>query len=313
MDTNLSACPICGMGIGTNKRTLEAARALYKVTCSRCGTYKIADLFVVSKDLIDKLNTNKGVLSSYVRMSNSEVTILPESIDELINKASSAIGDKDNIEEKANLLIRLLKERTESFGDSVALQPKNDCALIYAKDAHEVGALISFLEEQKLVVVSKIGRDRIIRLTAGGFNLAKRAFGSRQIFIAQPFSAHVGRLPESYWDACIDVCEKAIRATGKYTPQCIKEETYKEPIFIKALAEIRKSCLVVANLSESRRPVIYEVGYANALDIPILQVQRIEEKAENSEFYTSHYRIHYYSDLNELQEIVQACIGEMNP
>jgi nucleoside 2-deoxyribosyltransferase len=94
---------------------------------------------------------------------------------------------------------------------------------------------------------------------------------------------------------------------------CIRNKQYQEIILAKALSEIRKSTLIIVNLTGMRNAVIYEAGFAEGLGLEAIFIREKKEKNQKNEFYTGHHKINYYENLEELKEILPIIIQARFP
>ncbi|MES2223596.1 MAG: hypothetical protein V4469_01525 [Patescibacteria group bacterium] len=135
-----------------------------------------------------------------------------------------------------------------------------------------------------------------------GLSNSSRLNKSNQIFIASWF--------DSSTDSSITAIEEGIREAG-FEPRCIKDEHFSEPIMDKALGEIRKSRLVVVDLTGKRPSVFFEAGFAHGAEIETVYVYKKDEKSTTDlslEFYVKHYKCYSYSNTEELKEKVKDII-----
>lgn len=119
---------------------------------------------------------------------------------------------------------------------------------------------------------------------------------SSQIFIASWFDPST--------DKSITAIEEGIREAG-FESKCIKDEHFSEPIMDKALGEIRKSRLVVVDLTGKRPSVFFEAGFALGAEIETVYVYKKDKSMTpdlSLEFYVKHYKCYSYSTNKELKE-----------
>ncbi|KKR06257.1 MAG: hypothetical protein UT34_C0001G0297 [candidate division WS6 bacterium GW2011_GWF2_39_15] len=306
MDDN--TCPICGFkkiekqGMPKNDTTL--------ITCPVCGEYVITYEAQHYEDVKDKIRENGWALSGLIRYSTDRglerIVVRTDNIDDLLHNA--IIPNADDIERKARYLQNEIRRRTHYFGESVSLNYSTNSSLAFARKGREFEALLNLLEESGIVEVGEqtLGGGFSIKLTAKGYSIDESDVLSHQVFIANWFAEEQ--------EEVIKAVEEAVRNCG-YEPMCIKDKKYPDTIMEKALGEIRKSKFVIINLTGMRPAVVYEAGFAGGIGKEFFYVQHESEKEDNKKksFYTGHYQIQYYKDLDQLKEIVISTITARFP
>ena len=152
--------------------------------------------------------------------------------------------------------------------------------------------------------IDNLHADRKFVLDRLALGLSKKNTSkkSNQIFIASWFDPST--------DASITAIEEGIREAG-FEPKCVKDEHFSEHIIDKPLGEIRKSRLLVVDLTGKRSSVFFEAGFALGSEIETIYVYKKDtEKADNSlEFYVKHYKCYSYSTPEELKEKIKDIIS----
>jgi hypothetical protein len=126
---------------------------------------------------------------------------------------------------------------------------------------------------------------------------------SKVIFVAMPFSEYF----EDIYHYGIHSAVKAL----EHTPEMLKHEKYIGDIIDRIKTRIAISEMVIADISGNNPNVFYEVGYAHALNKPVLLLSQTEEspfdlRTQRQIFYKSYGIKKLEEDLREnLKEILQ--------
>lgn len=305
----LTNCPICSFGIDGTNFTENTSSHTFFIHCQRCGDYVISDEMMEFRDTTNELQSNSARLSGLIRYFTDnnlkEPHIFATTINDLLE--NPLIPNIDDIEKKANLLMSALKRMTTTFGKELEINLEKHRSLAFAEDSSEFYSLLEYLKGKGYISENRgyqFPGSKKVKLTAEGFKFENKIESSKQIFIACWF--------DDSQDSAIKKTEEAILSTG-YTPMCIKDKQYSDPIMEKGLAEIQKSRAIVADLTGVRAAVIYEAAYANALNIQIIYVRNANDKTKEIDFYTGNYKINFYQNLEELHDIVAYAINARFP
>ena len=170
-ESKLNDCPICGnkkiiaQFIGRNDSDF--------VECPRCGAYTISGDFRFADQKM-KLREVASSISGYVRWRNEngirDTALLTSELDELLKQDD--IPAIDEIDSKAEYLLRAVKKRTTRFGEVVAFNLFTDLSLAFAADVDEFKSLFKFLEDNQMLEI--INRQDLsggfpVKLTPQGF------------------------------------------------------------------------------------------------------------------------------------------------
>lgn len=152
--------------------------------------------------------------------------------------------------------------------------------------------------------IDNLNADRKFVLDRLALGLSKNRSHKKtsQIFIASWFNASTNE--------SIAALEEGIKEAG-FEPKCIKDEHFSESIMDKVLGEIRKSRLVVVDLTGKRPSVFFEAGFALGAEVETIYVYKKDaESADSSlEFYVKHYKCYSYSTIKELKEKIKDIIS----
>ena len=219
---------------------------------------------------------------------------LPRITASTLDEAKSA-GPARMDERLANLL-RFLVDNTPMVGEPVRINSNDDMdknlqyslANSESTDRSEVEFLIGSLERLGWITRSLVGFRLLITVTADGYSEVEKSRSVRnteQCFIAMWFNQETDAL----YDKAI---APAVRAAG-YQPIRIDQQTnFLGKIDDQITAEIPRSKFVIADFTHGddgpRGSVYYEVGFAHALDIPVIFTCR-DDQMEGLPFDTNHY------------------------
>lgn len=305
----LTSCPVCSHTSEKNSYIRNSINDTYDVDCKKCGIYIISNEMLSWPDLKEILYLNRSGLSGLIRyFTDNKIDkpiILSDTVNELLE--NPIIPKSIDIEKKSKYLLENLKRRTTYFGEQFNIHLELEAPIAFAKNEEELSSLLNYLAEKSYIffVTDTLTKGvRRVSLTAKGFNLENRTFDTNQVFIASWFA--------DSQDEAIETIEKAIESTD-YSPMCIKSKHFSETILEKGLGEIRKSAILVADLTGLRSAVIYEIAFANALRIPVILVRNSLDEISINEFYTGNYKINYYKTMEELSQIVTNAINSNFP
>lgn len=300
MDT-LENCPICDRKISPAEK--DNSR-MYTVNCPRCTIFSISHMCMAAADMRAKIKDHSAALSGLSRELHSSdreaMKILTTNIDELAG--DYLVPDTDDIERKAEKLLRELKLRSGTYGATILLQVDRDLSIAYAQDVHEFSGIVRLLADSGMISIeTKTNLGYHVSLSARGWTkitslLKNRPNNSTQAFVAIWFHDQMNASAKA-------ICN-AITTSG-YIPMCIKDEHFSGRIMDKALGEIRSSKFLVVDLTGQRASVFFEAGFAHGIGLDIIYVYRDEPEVDSPlDFYVKHYQCYRYKDSSELEEIV---------
>jgi nucleoside 2-deoxyribosyltransferase len=151
-------------------------------------------------------------------------------------------------------------------------------------------------------------RSISIILSPGGWNYIdnyeQRAIELCQAYVAMSFSDSMNTV----WNRAI---KPAINEAG-YKACRVDSKQHTDKINAKIIAEIRNSLFVVAEVTEHKRVVYFEAGYAIGRNLPVIWCVN-KKDLENVHFDTSQYNHVVWTTPDELKEklydIICAVVG----
>ena len=285
-------CPICGKEITTD----SIGFLTIDVNCETCGDYRIAPEAISALQNSPKYNSKKYILSAVLREANEngrKIRVSTKNIQEILDSASIPDGPWETIDRI--LLYVYRKGETAAF--YVPFTGK-DYPIVYAKDYDEY----RYFWEQAislgyLEVGARTDIDYDCRLTLKGWErvneLRKKVQESRQVFVAMWFKDEVK-------DAWTKAIKPVLEETG-YKPIRLDDIEHNEKVDDKIIADIRKSGLLIADLTGNNHGVYFEAGLAVGLGIPVIWTCR-EDHLEKIHFDTRQYNYIVWKNPEELRE-----------
>ncbi|MBM3933618.1 MAG: hypothetical protein FJ319_04855 [SAR202 cluster bacterium] len=234
------------------------------VECSTCGRYAI-DMQLADSGF-DEANDKRHVLSYLTRGESDAGRFLKIKVDNFKAMIGS-VPDETPLEKLDRVL--LLYSKTQKWADQyVELDFNANYPLVLARDKEEFQALKENLVQQKLLQATsdRLARDWRIRLTPDGWKrakeIAKLQGDSDQAFVAMWFHDSVSQ-------AWTDGIKVALEAT-EYKPLRIDQVQHNDKIDDRIVAEIRRSSLLVADVTGQRPGVYFEAGFAKGLNMDVI-------------------------------------------
>lgn len=290
----MKPCPICG-NIECNvkeevrnqgKIHYTGKDIYYEGKCICCGSVYIqADLV---KEYVN--GEKRHLLLGYLRnmsLNQKDSDDFPIVKDETILK--SMINEPRTPIEKANLFILYLFNKQKSYSDCIEIQPDRDYPITFSKDDKEFVYLLRYLDDENFIETRLTGnsifidahsqdsnganegylfRDDHIRLTMKGWQYAEELISkqpdSKQAFVAMKFDDE-----DVYKTIFNNAIEPALEKCG-FKPFLVADVEHNDSITDVIIAGIRKSGLMVADVTGASQNVYYEAGFAHGLGIPVI-------------------------------------------
>lgn len=303
-------CPVCNELSEVDERfTGVVAYNLYD--CPRCGPYMIED--IEESGLNRTLKHKSAAISHFIR-KNYKLRWLPGMMHFHIthkiyeNELSKAIQPTP-AEQAENLILYLGNELLGTFNshsDSIDLLNELEiklCAIIGCKDVHGLYYIIQHLKDDLVdFIVTKVDMGNqpsvntsSIGLTFEGWQkyeeLKKDHSDSKQVFMAMKFG-------EVETDTLYkDFLKQAVNDTGLKLVR-IDEIAKAGVIDNNMRLEIRKSCLLLSELTHGNNGAYFEAGFAEGMDIPVIYL------CEKSVFDSKDNKIKPHFDTNHCTTII---------
>ncbi len=322
--SELSICAIWGTPAtetpdDRDGRTMDSPRAGGKYFISRT-----ADTVLQSCDDSVKVRLTNWLVEQR-RIGNSCPEISSKVIDDAKRRRNSYVFDR------ADRVLKYLAERSEILGtqvwyrmpiDNFYVAQLNNLDKVYLEllshsdciGYEDFLFLLTYLEQRGLIKRSSINNpEQTCTLTVEGYarvsELENSYIASSRAFVAMWFD-------RSMRDTWIHGFDPAIREAG-YEPVRIDKKEHVNKIDDEIVAEIRRSCFVVADFTHgsagARGGVYYEAGLAHGLNIPVIFSCR-EDVLQEVHFDTRQYNHLVWKTAEELRgklvNRISAVIGD---
>ncbi len=196
-----------------------------------------------------------------------------ENIDHLLDALVAPATPLDQID----LIIRHLARTSPYGGYRVHYNPQNDYPIAVARSVEELVWLLNTGKELGYLEGAGYLEAYQSALTIRGWEryeaLRTQGKDSHQAFVAMSFDPELRPI----WT---DGIRPALEKTG-WKPMRIDEAEHNEKIDDQIIAEIRRSGLLIADLTLHRQNVYYEAGFAEGLDIPVIFTGREADMGED--------------------------------
>ncbi len=320
-EQKMEICPICKLNdnkiIITSKGPLNQ---IITINCPRCKQFNITDSFFMLPH-----ENPEPKISAWIRNLNEQGAEVPLINWDMLNNLKARLPDH-RPREKQVILLQNIERKTEYPGKSVQIDPEFDIPLAWASAQEEFMYYINSLSERGLLRnLGKIGfpyhqgptgeiiYDRplafSVAITADGWDYLEqhdRHIEDRtQAFVAMSFSEDL----KSIWEGPIS---RAIKKAG-YKPYRVDAEPHSDRIDVKIISEIKNSRFVVADVTEQKRGVYFEAGYALGMGLPVLWCVK-KDDLDNVHFDTRQYNHIVWETTDELEtrlyDFICAIIGK---
>lgn len=278
-------CPICKLACKFYLlRDREDNEELLLIDCVICSKYEISfGLFSTATEsdiLVDMGKRYQGknyILSGVTKNSKKMITITRKNITDLIDQAPVPETPLEMIDK----IILYLCFRPFFAGKKI--ETETEYPRFFAEDKRELSQVL--IEANKLGYLEGAG-DGKYKLTTKGWEradeLRRTNPDSRQAFVAMWFNE------EEMGSAFEDGFEPALKETGYKPYRVDRDRGNNDMIDNKVIAEIRRSGLLVVDLTGIRGSVIFEAGFAMGLGVEVIWTCRKDYKEkmkkDNQEF-----------------------------
>lgn len=274
----LPTCPICKLEFNRDLKSEFDYDERLPINCPRCHKFTItrtAARMAEARDLGPKL-------SAWIRNLNEHETEVPEINSKSLGEIQVGLPDY-NPREKQIILLQNIERKTEYPGKSVQIDPEFDIPLAWASAQEEFIYYINSLIERGLLrnlgksgfpfhqgATGEIIYDRplafSVAITADGWDYIEereRHIEERtQAFVAMSFSEDL----KPIWEGPI---KNAIEKAG-YKPFRVDAKPHTDRIDAKIISAIKNSRFIVADVTQQKRGVYFEAGFALGLGLPVI-------------------------------------------
>jgi len=310
-DLTEHVCPVCKLAENSIEKKRTPSRGFF-IKCPRCKN------FIITWEALFATGGDQGPLpklSAWIRNFNEKGTGIPEIYQESPEKIPGASLPDYSPREKQIILLQNIERKTRYPGKPVQIVPKYDIPLAWAEAKDEFLYYITSLIERGFLRrtddVDKVLDDLtfFVAITANGWDYLEkqeRHIQERtQAFVAMSFSGDL----KPIWEGPI---YNAIKKAG-YKPYRVDAEAHSDRIDAKIISEIKNSRFVIADVTEQKRGVYFEAGFALGLGLTVIWCVR-EGDLENVHFDTRQYNHIVWEDLDDLEnklfDFIGAIIGK---
>jgi nucleoside 2-deoxyribosyltransferase len=291
------SCLICRLEL-QKMIHVDMSGDLTQIECERCGKYTItrpARLEIAARQPGHKL-------IAWIREMHERGADPAKITSNVLENIEGNIPDYTPTQ-KQLILLQNIERSTPFPGRAVSISPKVDYPLAWATNEEELVYYLRCLHERGLLRLSA-PNDRFINellnsveITAAGWDfLEKNSYKpaiSSQAFVAMSFSDEL----KTVWE---NGFKKAVERAG-YVAYRIDSEPHADRIDVKIMAEIKNSRVLIADVTEQKRGVYFEAGYALGLGVPVLWSCR-KDDLKNAHFDTNHYNHILWENEGEIEE-----------
>lgn len=293
-------CPLCSYAGVMSLPSLSGG----SVACPKCGNYDIDWDFLDGID-VEVRGEKRFLLSILTRQASANGRRIRLTKEHL--KSWQFLKKPDPVA-VIDTILAYIRGKVESVTDKVDILPTRDYPLFGCKDSSELAVLLD---------VAQSRHDYLTRPAEGQYTLTVKGWeraaqlgpvqNSTQAFVAHWFKEDI---QAAFEHAMIP----ALRESG-WEPRDLAFEHNKK-ICDMALAEIRKSGLVVADCTGHRPSVYYEAGFAQGLNIPVIFTCRKDyekKRAGGLAFDTRQYNHVIWNDEEDLHTKLRARVQGTHP
>ena len=266
---------------------LQGSIGVVRVSCSRCGRYDIEDAIIELKGRAQ----DRYILSGITRRGSDQgslVRISSENMDVLLDSEAPP-RDPQGVLDRVILYVG---GKATTFVTGVEVFQEYDYPLALARNTEELAYCMQIGKDSGLIKTD--GNE--IRLTAKGWHrfnqLRHTQKDSSQASVAMSFDASL----DPIWT---DGLKPALEHTG-YHPLRIDQKEFNDKIDDQIIAEIRRSGLLVADVTGHSGGVYFEAVLALGLGIEVIWTCR-EGEIEMAHFDTRQYKHIVWRDAEDLR------------
>lgn len=299
VEQNKKTCPICKL----ENQPVNLPKIYDKVTynCSRCGSFVLTG---TAEAMADNRPINPK-LSAWIRDRYEKRADIPEINSNSLEEIPASLPNYSP-SDKQLILLRNIERKSKYPGDEIQINPKFDVPLAWASEPQEFNYFLQSLIERGLLKI--ISKSHYMITPKGWDYLEERASQLEertQVFVAMSFSDEM----KPSWDKALKI---AIEEAG-YKAYRIDVEPHIDRIDAKIITEINNSRFLVADVTEQKRGVYFEAGYALGLGLPVIWCVR-KDDLENIHFDTRQYNHIIWESEDQLREqlyyLICAVIGK---
>jgi len=305
---NIKNCPICNTILSQPVDKINERGIVY-LTCLKCGPLKIG-LGLIHPESFYQKYSDKGLkVAAILRRKYEETNETPifiSSKDLLIleesktfprypyDKALLLMQTLCSISKEVNAVIDLRNEEYIEIIKALSVLENNDELIYFLKYLDGEGFV-----EYRYTEIEGPDIPINVSITMKGwskyYELQQNNKESRQAFIAMSFSEEMDQIYEKA------LCP-AVKSAG-YDPYRIDKTEHNEKICDLIIYEVKRSRFLIADITNHKKGVYFEAGYALGLGIPVIWCcKNNEDELKNMHFDTRQYNHILWNDIDDLKD-----------
>jgi len=310
-------CPICKLKDDQiNFNGSGFPNIIFKINCPRCNEFNCPETFLHMQP-----NKPEPIISAWIRNLNEQGAEVPLINWDTLKDLKARLPDRSP-REKQIILLQNIERKTEYPGKAVQIVAEYDIPLAWASTKDEFlyyteslierGLLRDFGKSRPFHPVTAIVYNSsafAVTITADGWDYLEKhdlhIEERTQAFVAMSFSEDL----KPIWE---DPIKNAIEKAG-YKAYRVDAEPHIDRIDVRIISEIKNSRFVVADVTEQRRGVYFEAGFALGLGLPVIWCVRKDDLG-NVHFDTRQYNHIVWETPddfeNQLYNFICAIIGK---
>lgn len=241
-----------------------------------CGTYHVSGSLGSNEGPWKEQSDDLYVLAAVARRRSDAGESLRLSYGDIEDILESTAVPTDPLE-KIDEIIQYLYRNTDHPGAILKLDWVEDYPIAFARNSEEFSWLTNKALELEYVEGQRSKDGARLALSLKGWQridaLRKSRLDSDQAFVAMWFDDEL----EDAWKQGI---KPALDVTG-WSALRIDNKEHNEKIDDHIVAEIRRSGLLIADVTGHRQGVYYEAGLAHGLDIPVIWTCRADRTTDD--------------------------------
>ncbi|MCJ7525847.1 MAG: hypothetical protein MUP71_11615 [Candidatus Aminicenantes bacterium] len=266
----------------------------YYISCSYCGNYQITpevvNLKILEKHSDDLYRLSAAIFKKSKQNEVIELTIksVPEIINSTIRKSPWGIIDE---------MMEYVGNKAFSITDEIKLGT-SELPRFVLKDERELFVLIEEIEKLGFwSAIQEAGKSYAeVRLTLKGWERIDTKINRsnpNQAFVAMSFDPSMDQIYQ-------EGIKPALEATQFKKIIMVKEVQHNDKIDDLIIANIRKSGLVIVDVTGNRSAVYFEAGFAKGLNIDVIWLCK-ETNTDDFCFDTQQYNHILWKDADDLK------------
>lgn len=261
-----TTCPVCREHQGT--RELESTGDVREIDCPRCGRFGVSGSLDI--ELANGIHASRtSDLVGLLRERSEAGSKIVLTTDNLVAFLDAAHRPRSPIEAADRLLI-YMAGRTDTFATRVELA-STDYPIVYGAGRQDLDYVIAHLTRSGLIELAHPNKGGH-RLTPSGWERVSAARSptapSDRAFVAMWFHDDLN-------DAWEHGFSPGLASVG-FEPVRVDRVEHNEKICDRIILELRRSALVIADVTGNRGGVYFEAGYAMGMGLPVIWTAKEE-------------------------------------